>query len=92
MRIEKEFQSDLARPEHLPDLGVPFEDVLRYRELPLQRADQWPRGCALDRDDTRHGPPMAGQFNRLTSFGTANQFGEAGPGFGDCDLHETNPF
>ncbi len=89
MCVEKELHSDLARTEHLPDFGIPFEKVLRNRELPLQRADQWSRGCAFDRNDSRHGPPVASQFNRLTSFGTANQLGEVGLGFCDCDLHET---
>ena len=71
MGVEKEFHSDLAGIEHLPDLGIPFEDVLRNRELSLQCADQWPNGRTLDRDDTHHGPPIAGQFNRRTSFGAA---------------------
>ena len=89
--IEKEFHSGLAGTEHLPDLGIPFEDVIRRRELSLQCADQWPHGHTFGRDDTRHGPAMAGQFNRLTSFGTANQLGEASFGFCDRNLHETNP-
>lgn len=73
MGVENEFQSNPAGSEHLPDLGIPYEDVLRPRVLSLQCADQWPHGRTLGRDDTRHGTLIAGQFNRLTGFGTAKQ-------------------
>ena len=71
MGVEKEFHSDLPGTEHLPDLGIFFEDALRHRELSLQCADRWPHGRTLGRDDVRHGPPVAGQLNRLTSFDPA---------------------
>lgn len=87
MGVEQEAHSAVfGLVEHLRDLSISVEDVLRQRKRPGHSTDQRSPDRAFCGDDPGHRAAIPSKLDCLPCFGAADQFGKLCFGFGDGNL------